>query len=236
MTKKRKPDPPRLRHWKCRQVYHVYQRGSHRQTVFENPAQLVLYLDRLDRLARRCKVRIHAFALMSNHVHFMFEPLRRGAISRLMQHLQSSHARFVNGLHQTVGHLWHHHFHAKLIKNNAQYCDTLLYIEKNPVVANMRKQAHLYAYSSAAAHVANEAIYRVRHRKFSAEVRLYLDRWRKEFQIPKAGPSLWANWLINPRQASHLQDILANIGKPPAAAKNLAEPASLPLAATARGS
>lgn len=207
------PDPPRLRQWKCRQVYHVYQRGSQRQNTFHKPEHLILYLDRLDVLARRYRVRIHAFCLMSNHVHFMFEPLRRGAISRLMQHLQSQHARYMNGLKGTEGHLWRNHFHAKHIANSVQYCATLLYIEQNPSAANAYKQAHLYPYSSAQAHVANDAIYTIAHRHHRARVKLYLDRWRREFEIdPQTN---WATWLRSPRQAIFLQDIARFVGKPP---------------------
>jgi len=125
----KQPDPPRLRNWKCRQVYHVYQRGSRRQNTFLNPMDSVLYLDKLDVFARRYKVRIHCFCLMSNHVHFMLEPLRKGAISRLMQHLQSQYARHVHHRLNTQGHLWHHHFHAKLIRSETQRGQTR---EKSP--------------------------------------------------------------------------------------------------------
>lgn len=215
MPRHPQPDPPRLRNFKCRQVYHVYQRGSQRQNVFRHPSHLVLYLDRLDTLSRRYKVRIHAFCLMSNHVHFLFEPLRKGAISRLMQHLQSQHARYLNGLQGTEGHLWRHHFHAKHIAAPAQYCKTLLYIEQSPTAASMTQQAHLYPYSSAAAHVANDPLLTVTHKHFRAQLTLYLDRWRQEFDIQPEDPAHWETWLYSPRQATFLQDIARTIGKPP---------------------
>ncbi|MBY0502423.1 MAG: transposase [Bryobacteraceae bacterium] len=208
------PDPPRLRRWKCRQVYHVYQRGSQSQIVFPQPADQILYLIRLNWLARRYKVRIHAFCLMTNHVHFMFEPLRRGAISRLMQHLQSYHARLVNSRARKQGHLWRNHFHAKHIATSSQYCDTLIYIERNPTAASMTKQGHHYAYSSARAHLANQADYTVTHKKLSATVTLYLDRWRQEFQIVAGEPTRWDLWLERPREASFLQDLARWTGGP----------------------
>ena len=207
--------PPRLRSFKCRQVYHVYQRGSQRQKVFDSRAQIVLYLDRLDTLARRYKVRIHAFCIMSNHVHFMFEPLRRGGISRLMQHLQSQHARHMNALRRTDGHLWRHHFHAKHVENSAQYTATLLYIEQNPVAAGMCERAHLYPFSSAVAHTLNLPIYTIERHERQAQVKLYLDRWRKEFDIPAAGPATgptdWPTWLRSPRQAAYNQDLIKEV-------------------------
>ena len=233
MLRRPQLDPPRLRRWKCRHVYHVYQRGSQRQNVFLQPAHLLLYLNRLDHLAGRYKVRIHCFCLMSNHVHFMLEPLRKGAISRLMQHLQSYHARYMNGLKHTQGHLWRNHFHAIPITDSAQYCATLLYIEQNPTAASMTKQAHLYPYSSAAAHVANDPVLTVRHKNQTARVRLYLDRWRKEFQI--TADTNWATWLYSPRQAIFLQDLARQLGQPPAKPVFLAFPAPVANAAS-RGS
>ena len=211
---KPQPDPPRVRNWKCRQVYHVYQRGSQRHRTFLRPVDSVLYLDRLDLLARRYKVRIHAFCLMSNHVHFMLEPLRKGAISRLMQHLQSQHARYMNGLNnRTQGHLWHHHFHAKLIKNQAQYCETLLYIERNPTAAQLEKHAHLYDFSSAKAHTANQPLLTVTHKKIKATIRLYLDRWRKEFAFTADETPNWPAWLASRRNATHARDYASLLGK-----------------------
>ncbi len=231
VMRRHQPDPPRLRKFKCRHVYHVYQRGSYRQDVFRQPAHLLLYLNRLDRLARRCKVRIHAYCLMSNHVHFMFEPQRKGAISKLMQHLQSYHARYMNGLQNTQGHLWRHHFHAKPITSSAQYRNTLVYIEQNPTAAAMTKQAHLYPYSSAQAHLNNDASYTVKHKGQSATIRIYLDRWRKEFEIPATGPSQWAAWLLKRGQAEFAKSVALMIGKPPR--KPTALPFALPAKPTA---
>ncbi len=215
MAPKRRPQlPPRIRNFKCRQVYHVYQRGSQRQRVFSTKAHLILYLDRLDTLARRYKVRIHSFCLMDTHVHFMFEPQRKGAISRLMQHLQSYHARFINGLRHTDGHLWRNHFHAKLIASSAQYQATLLYIENNPVEARICKKAHLYAFSSAIAHTANQPIYTLARHEHQAQVKLYLPRWHQEFSLPQEGPTDWPTWLRSPRDATHNQDLADFTGQP----------------------
>ena len=240
MPKRRATLPPRLRSFKCRHVYHVYQRASQRQRVFDSQAQLVHYLDRLDLLARRYKVRIHAFCLMSNHVHFMLEPTQKKVgISRLMQHLQSYHARFVNGLRHTDGHLWRHHFHAKPIATSSQYRNTLLYIEQNPVAARICQRAHLYAYSSAIAHNQNDPIYSVARHQYRANVKLYLDRWRKEF----ADPIDWPSHLRNPREAiedEDPQDIEGQPLRPPHRPSPIPpsahQPASEPRRAHARGS
>ncbi len=195
--------PPRKRDWKVGEVYHVYQRGSRKQRVFQTRAQLVSYLDQFDRLARRYRVRIHAFCLMSNHVHFVLEPRAKWGISQVMQHLQSHYAR---GVHQAMGvngHMWRNHFHCKPIKSSSQYRATLLYVEQNPTAAGIAKKAHLYDYSSAPAHCANLTHHRLQHHHRTCEVRLYLARWRKEFPTHQD----WANWLRSPRDAAHKAEL-----------------------------
>ena len=195
--------PPRKRDWHVRQVYHIYQRGSRQQTVFRTRAQLVSYLDHFDRLARRYRVRVHAFCLMSNHVHFVLEPLIQWGISHLMQHLQSHYARRIHQALGITGHLWHNHFHCKPIKSASQYRATMLYVEQNPTSAGLAKRAHLYEYSSAPAHAANQTHHCLRHHHLKCEVRLYLTRWRKEFP----DYANWANWLRSPRDAAHQAEL-----------------------------
>ncbi|MBY0505074.1 MAG: transposase [Bryobacteraceae bacterium] len=173
--------PPRKRDWVIGRCYHVYQRGSRKQRVFETQAQLIGYLNHFDRLARRCQVRVHAFCLMSNHVHFLLEPKQKWGISQLMQQLQSHYARSVHQGMNVTGHLWRNHFHAKPIRSDAQYRATLLYIEQNPAAAGVARRAHRYEYSSAPAHTANDAVYRLNYKHHRATVQLYLDYWRKKF-------------------------------------------------------
>ena len=198
-----------LRAFKCRSVYHIYQRGNRRQRVFYSQAQLLSYLNRLDRLARRYKVRIHAFCLMSNHVHFILEPLRKRGISNLMRDLQSQHAREVLLQHQTDGHLWKHHFGA-LPLSPSHYRAAMLYIEQNPVRAGLAKRAADYPYSSAAAHLSNSPHAEIDHRKGFAHVGLYLKRWQKEFAAPDDQTVDWQFWLDQPMDAAHKQDLAAN--------------------------
>jgi len=195
--------PPRTRDWKVRQVYHVYQRGSRRQRVFKTRAQLIGYLDRFDRLARRYRVRVHAFCLMSNHVHFMLEPLAKWGISQVMQHLQSQYARSVHQEMGVNGHMWRNHFHCKPIRSSSQYRATILYVEQNPTSAGMAKKAHLYDYSSAPAHAANDEHHSLQHGPHKCKVRLYLGRWRKEFP----DHANWAHWLRSPRDAAHKAEL-----------------------------
>ena len=202
------PAPPQKRNWTIRQVYHIYQRGSRRQRVFQTRAQLIAYLDRFDRLARRYRVRVHAFCLMSNHVHFILEPLRKWGISQLMQHLQSHYARGVHQAMGVTGHLWRNHFSCRPIPSSRQYRAALLYVEQAPTMAGVVKKAHIYEYSSAPAHCANQPIHTLRHRHRQANVKLYLTRWHKEFPHIED----WPTQLRAPRDAAETADIERILG------------------------
>jgi hypothetical protein len=101
------------------------------------------------------------------------------------------------------GHMWRNHFHCKHIKTAAQYRATLLYVEQNPTAAGVVQKAHLYEYSSAPAHCKNEPLYELAHRHHRARVKLYLTRWRREFNTPQD----WPEWLRSPRDAAHQAEL-----------------------------
>jgi len=93
--------------------------------------------------------------------------------------LQSDHSRYMNQARGVSGHLYCAHFHADLMANSAQYRATLLTMERESL------------YSSAPAHAANEAQFTVAGTK----VKLYLNRWRRDFDFEDAGPIAWDTWL-----------------------------------------
>lgn len=208
VKKKTKAAPnPRLRNWQCGEVYHVYQRGNYKQDVFHTDVQLITYLQRLNLLAERYFVRIHAFCLMSNHVHVLVETSRKDGISRFMQHLQAYHSRWIHGTKGLDGHLWKNRFGAKRIKSPRHYRDALLYIERNLLAAGLVRYAQDYPYSSAAARVANRSTAVIGYGMNQAIVQLYVDRWQRE-----CDPSAWKHWLCNPKSAA-LDEDLAEVRK-----------------------
>ena len=66
---------------------HVVQRGNNRNACFYADVDYRYYLDCLRQGLRRYQVRLHAYVLMTNHVHLLMTPDDSEGISRLMQHL-----------------------------------------------------------------------------------------------------------------------------------------------------
>ena len=75
--------------------YHIIARGNRRAPIFHDAEDYAAYLDRLERYRHRDDVTLHAYVLMTNHVHLLFET---GAqpLSRTMQTLQFTYSQYYN--------------------------------------------------------------------------------------------------------------------------------------------
>ncbi len=66
---------------------HIIQRGNNRQAIFFADEDYKFYLDRLKHYANQYNVAVHAFILMTNHVHLLVTPRTKTGVSRMMQSL-----------------------------------------------------------------------------------------------------------------------------------------------------
>ncbi len=87
--------------------HHVVQRGHNRQTVFAKAADFQRYLDDLRELKDQLGVRVHAYCLMTNHVHLLLTPADDpSSLGRLMKVLAARATRYRNRLESRSGTLW----------------------------------------------------------------------------------------------------------------------------------
>jgi putative transposase len=93
-------------------------------------------------------VHIHAYVLMTNHVHLLLTPQADGATSLLMQALGRSYVHYFNTVHQRTGTLWEGRFKSSLIETERYFLAVSRYIELNPVRAAMVNLAAEYPWSS----------------------------------------------------------------------------------------
>jgi putative transposase len=80
--------------------YHVTQRGTNGQTVFYSVADRKTYLDLLRANLEDCNVRILAFCLMSNHVHWIIVPGTEDSLARLFRRVHGRYAQYLNARRQ----------------------------------------------------------------------------------------------------------------------------------------
>jgi REP-associated tyrosine transposase len=134
------------------QPLHVIQRGNNRQPIFLAPEDYARYRDWLAEAAARAGCAIHAYVLMTNHVHLLATPSRADSLPRMMQSLGRRYVRYINAAHRRSGTLWEGRYRAAPIDGEAYFLACCRYIELNPVRAGMVRRPRDYRWSSYRAH------------------------------------------------------------------------------------
>ena len=127
---------------------HVIQRGNNRQVCFFDDADYAFYLDKLKHYAKKYEVSVHAYVLMTNHVHLLLTPKTQTGVSQLMQALGRVYVLYINKTYQRTGTLWEGRFKSTLVDSDLYFLRVSRYIELNPVRANMRDDPGQYPWSS----------------------------------------------------------------------------------------
>lgn len=133
--------------------HHVIQRGNNRQAIFADPADYQRYLQLLQETSAAHSVAVHAYVLMTNHVHLLVTPEQEGALSRFMQALGRRYVRWFNDRHARSGTLWEGRFRSTVIAADRYLLACMRYIELNPVRAGLSGAPAEYRWSSNAHHV-----------------------------------------------------------------------------------
>jgi putative transposase len=127
---------------------HVIQRGNDRQVIFRAPEDRLRFLDLIRHAMRRHGVSIHAYVLMTNHVHFLLTPSRRGGVSDMMQSVGRVYVQWFNGRYRRTGTLWEGRYKATVVEDERYLLTCMRYIELNPVRARMVKSPGEHPWSS----------------------------------------------------------------------------------------
>lgn len=127
---------------------HVVQRGNARQAVFFDRPDYCSYLDWLHEGADRYGCAVHAYVLMTNHVHLLLTPRSTDSISRAIQHVGRKYVTYVNQRHRRSGTLWEGRHKGSVIHSERYALACYRYIEMNPVRAGMVSAPVEYPWSS----------------------------------------------------------------------------------------
>lgn len=140
------PRPPRIRVPGI--PLHVVQRGNNRCTTFFEDGDYREYLSWLEHAAERYAVSVHAYVLMTNHVHLLLTAESRDGISRALQLVGSRYTRRINVRHERTGGLWEGRFWSSPIDSERYALACYRYIELNPVRAGIVRDPADYPWSS----------------------------------------------------------------------------------------
>ena len=127
---------------------HAVQRGHNRSAVFFADFDYLEYLRFLKKAADDCSCAIHAYILMTNHVHLLITPAEEKSVGRLFQSLGRHYVRYVNTTYQRHGALWEGRYKSNLIESQSYFLACMRYIEMNPVRAGIAKHPADYRWSS----------------------------------------------------------------------------------------
>lgn len=127
---------------------HVVQRGHSREAVFYEDEDYLAYLHWLGEGAERYKVDIHAYVLMTNHIHILATGHLKDGITRMMQYIGRHYVPYINHTYGTSGSIWEGRYKASLIHDEEYLLTCMRYIELNPTRANMVRSPGQYRWSS----------------------------------------------------------------------------------------
>ena len=130
------------------QALHIIQRGNDRQAVFYGEQDYAMYLEAMEQAANGYQCAIHAYVLMTNHVHLLATPSTPEGPSRMMQSVGRRYVRYMNGTYRRTGTLWEGRYRSALIDSERYLLTCSLYNEHNPVRAAMVTQPEGYQWSS----------------------------------------------------------------------------------------
>ena len=97
---------------------HAVQRGHSREPVFYEDEDYQAYLGWLREGAERYGNAIHAYVLMTNHIHILVTPKDKDGISRMMQYVGRRYVPYINYHYGTSGTIWEGRYKASLVQED----------------------------------------------------------------------------------------------------------------------
>jgi len=135
--------------------HHITQRGNYRHTVFIEKPDYQMYLEWLEKYARRYSLLFLAWCLMPNHVHYIAIPEKDDSLAKTFNACHMRYSQYFNKKKRSFGHLWQGRFYSCVL-DEAHLYQAVRYIENNPVRARLARVAEDWDWSSARYHISGE--------------------------------------------------------------------------------
>lgn len=127
---------------------HIVHRGNNRLACFRNDSDYLVYLALLQDASRRVGCAVHAYCLMTNHVHVLATPATERASGAMMHSVAQRYAHYFNRSGGRTGALWEGRFRSCIVESAGYILACYRYIELNPVRAGMVSRPEAYPWSS----------------------------------------------------------------------------------------
>ena len=130
------------------QPLHIVQRGHNREACFFCEEDYHSYLHWLGEALTGTGAQLHAYALMTNHVHLLLTPPDAAAVPSLMISLGRRYVQYINRSYRRTGTLWDSRYKSSLIHADSYLLACMRYIELNPVRAALVDDPAHYRWTS----------------------------------------------------------------------------------------
>ena len=148
--------------------YHIVQRGNNREACFIEPENYGHYLELWKEVAGRYGVKVHAYCLMTNHIHVLATPDTESGLSNTSKVVGSRYARYMNKRYQRTGTMWEGRHRSSLVQDDKYLLACYRYIKLNPVRAGMVSRPEQYRWSSYGANAWGDKTWIVPHEEYRA--------------------------------------------------------------------
>jgi putative transposase len=119
------------------ETLHVIQRGNNREPIFAAEGDCRFYLECLKRASQERRLALHAYVLMTNHVHLLATPADEDGLPGTIQSVGRRYVQYFNYTYKRTGTLWEGRYRATVIDSDRYLLTCMRYIELNPVRAGM---------------------------------------------------------------------------------------------------
>jgi putative transposase len=127
---------------------HIVQRGHNRSACFFDDQDRLAYLGWLREALKREHCRLHAYVLMTNHVHRLLTPEQAARVPKVLIAVGRRYVQDINQAHGRTGTLWLGHYTSSPVQAETHLLRCQCDIEHNPVRAGMLSDPADYRWSS----------------------------------------------------------------------------------------
>ncbi|MDI6891802.1 MAG: transposase [Actinomycetota bacterium] len=130
------------------QLYHVTVRGNNKEDIFIDKSDRDVYCKYLRKAKEKYCFFLYCYVLMNNHVHLLLRPTEKGAVSKIMQSINTGYTMYFNYKYKKCGHRFQGRYKSFLVEEEPHFLELLRYIHQNPVRAEIARRVEDYPYSS----------------------------------------------------------------------------------------
>ncbi|NQT29851.1 MAG: transposase [Candidatus Saganbacteria bacterium] len=166
--------------------HHVTQRGNNKRGVFEDNYDRRKYLFYLKKYCCKYGLVIISYCLMPNHVHFVAIPNEKESLAKVYGCAHMRYAQYFNDKVEASGHLWQGRFYSCILDERHLFA-AARYVERNPVRAELAKEAGEWKWSSARYHVGLEKDKGIISGNLFDYIKIRKEEWRECLRMGEEG-------------------------------------------------